>query len=249
LNAKLKLLQVKSTEVRLVSLNSMKIDHIFFDLDHTLWDFEKNSALTFGKILPEAGVHVPFDSFLETYIPINMKYWKLYREEKVSKVHLRYGRLKETFDAIDHVVSDTVINHLSEEYILQLPNFNHLFEGTFELLNYLKSKYELHIITNGFQEVQTLKMSKSGILEYFDKVITSESVGVKKPNPRVFQFAMREAKALPDTSLMIGDNLEADIQGALDVGMKVIHFNSENLSEIPQNIISVTNLLEIKQYL
>ena len=127
--------------------------------------------------------------------------------------------------------------------------FNHLFEGTFELLDYLKDKYELHIITNGFEEVQTLKMSKSGILDYFNHVITSESVGVKKPNPKVFEFAMQEAKTQPGASLMIGDNLEADIQGALNVGMQVIHFNSENLPDIPQNIISVTNLLEIKRYL
>lgn len=240
---------MKSTEVRLVSLSPMKIDHIFFDLDHTLWDFEKNSALTFGKILPEAGVHVPMDAFLHAYVPINLKYWKLYREEKVSKVKLRYSRLKETFDLINYDVSDQVIDHLSEEYILQLPNYNHLFEGTFDLLDYLKNKYELHIITNGFQEVQTLKMSKSGILNYFDQIITSESVGVKKPNPKVFQFAMKKAKALPDNSIMIGDSLEADIQGALGVGMKVIHFNAENLPNIPQNIISVDKLLEIKQYL
>jgi putative hydrolase of the HAD superfamily len=227
----------------------MKIDHVFFDLDHTLWDFEKNSALTFGKILPEAGVHVPFDTFLQAYVPINLKYWRLYREEKVSKVNLRYSRLKETFDLINYDVSDQVIDHLSEEYILQLPNYNHLFDGTLELLDYLKDKYELHIITNGFQEVQTLKMSKSGILNYFDQIITSESVGVKKPNPKVFQFAMKEARALPITSVMIGDSIEADIQGALGVGMKVIHFNAENLPNIPQNIISVANLLEIKQYL
>lgn len=249
MNQKLKLLQFKSTEVRLVSLPSMKIDHVFFDLDHTLWDFEKNSALTFDKILPEAGVHLDFDAFLKTYVPINMKYWKLYREEKVSKENLRYGRLKETFDAINLEVSDAIINHLSEEYIHQLPNFNHLFEGTFELLDYLKEKYELHIITNGFQEVQSLKMSKSGILDYFNQVISSESVGVKKPNPRVFEFAMQEAKTKPTSSMMIGDNIEADIQGALNVGMNVIHFNSENLTDIPQNIISVTSLLEIKQYL
>ncbi len=249
MNPKLKLLQVKSTEVRLVSLISMKIDHIFFDLDHTLWDFEKNSSLTFGKILPEAGVHLDFNTFLEVYAPINMKYWKMYREEQVSKAKLRYGRLKETFDAMNQDVSDEIINHLSEEYIHQLPNFNHLFEGAFELLDYLKDKYELHIITNGFEEVQTLKMSKSGILDYFNEIITSESVGVKKPNPRVFEFAIQKANTQPEVSLMIGDNLEADIQGALNVGMKVIHFNSENLVDIPQNIISVANLLEIKQYL
>lgn len=227
----------------------MNLEHIFFDLDHTLWDFEKNSALTFGKILPEAGVDINFDNFLFTYIPINSKYWKLYREDKVSKAKLRYARLKETFDALKCEVSDEVIRHLSEEYIRQLPNFNHLFEGTFELLDYLKDKYQLHMITNGFEEVQTLKMSKSGILDYFQKIITSESVGVKKPNPRVFQFALSKAQALPENSMMIGDNLEADIQGALEVGMRAIHFNPEDIKDIPENVISVAKLLEIKQYI
>lgn len=240
---------IKTVGLRLVSLRPMKIQHIFFDLDHTLWDFERNSALAFQKILPEAGVMIEFDNFIKHYAPINAKYWKLYREEKVSKANLRYGRLKETFDAIGHHVEDSVIDHLAEEYIHELPNFNHLFAGTIDILNYLHSSYELHIITNGFEEVQTLKMQKSGILGYFDKIITSESVGVKKPNPKVFRFALDRASAKPQHSMMIGDNLEADIQGALDVGMNAIHYNSENLEDIPENVISVTNLLEIKQYL
>lgn len=227
----------------------MKIEHIFFDLDHTLWDFERNSALTFQKILPEAGVTLEFDQFITSYIPINAKYWKLYRDEKVSKVDLRYSRLKETFDAIDLDVSDDVINHLSEEYITQLPNFNYLFDGTFEILDYLQEKYELHIITNGFEEVQTLKMETSGILHYFKEIITSESVGVKKPNSKVFHYALEKANTRPEISMMIGDNLEADIQGAMNVGMNVLHYNSENLEDIPQNIRSVGHLLEIKQYL
>lgn len=227
----------------------MKIEHIFFDLDHTLWDFERNSALTFRKILPEADVHLEFDDFIKNYVPINAKYWKLYRDEKVSKEDLRYARLKETFDAMNFEVADETIHHLSEEYIYQLPNFNYLFEGTFEILDYLKEKYVLHIITNGFEEVQTLKMRTSGILDYFTEVITSESVGVKKPNAKVFHHALEKAQTLPEVSIMIGDNLEADIQGALNVGMKVIHYNSENLTDIPQNIRSVRHLLEIKQYL
>jgi len=235
--------------IRFLSLNSMKIEHIFFDLDHTLWDFEKNSALTFRKILPEAGVNLEFNEFIECYSPINAKYWKLYREERVSKSDLRYSRLKDTFDALNYEVQDEVINFLSEEYINQLANFNHLFDGTFEILEYLKEKYQLHIITNGFEEIQSLKMRKSGIIDFFKEVITSESVGVKKPNPKVFNYAIEKANAKPEVSMMIGDNLEADIQGALNVGMQVIHYNSENLSEIPQNVTSVNHLLEIKRYI
>ena len=227
----------------------MEVTHIFFDLDHTLWDFEKNSALTFQKILPEADVDLVHEQFINTYIPINAKYWKLYREEKVSKAALRYARLKETFHALKYEISDKKINSLAKEYILQLPNFNHLFDGTLELLDYLKEKYTLHIITNGFEEVQTLKMKKSKIFHYFTEVITSESVGVKKPNPKVFLHAMKKAGSSPKESLMIGDNIEADIQGALATGMKAIHCNFENTGIIPNNITSIRHLLQIKQYI
>tara|TARA_B100000787_G_C16199059_1_gene303390 strand:- start:4668 stop:5351 length:684 start_codon:yes stop_codon:yes gene_type:complete len=227
----------------------MKIQHIFFDLDHTLWDFEKNSALTFQEILPASNITVDFDLFMKTYIPINFSYWKKYREEKVSKEELKYLRLKETFDALDYYVNDVTIHYLSEEYIVNLPNHNHLFEGTFEILDYLQSKYQLHIITNGFEEIQTQKMEKSGISKFFTAVITSESVGVKKPNPKVFEFALDKVNTTAANSIMIGDNLEADIQGALNCGIKAIHYNSEKINLIPENIISINHLIDLKQYL
>ncbi|MDT7833478.1 YjjG family noncanonical pyrimidine nucleotidase [Flavobacteriaceae bacterium S356] len=225
------------------------IQHVFFDLDHTLWDFEKNSALTFKKILHEYSVNVSFESFIDIYKPINANYWKLYREERVSKEKLRYGRLNETFEKLNYNASDDLINLLSEKYIEHLPSFNHLFEGTFELLEYLQDKYVLHIITNGFEEVQTVKMEKSGILSYFNEIITSESVGVKKPNPKVFKYALEKANAKSENSLMIGDNLEADIQGALNCNFSVIHCNFDEEKVKLDNLISVTSLNEIMKYL
>ncbi len=227
----------------------MKIKHIFFDLDHTLWDFEKNSALTFLEILPAANISIDIDRFLESYIPINLNYWKKYREEKVSKKDLKYLRLKETFDMLNYIVDDATINRLSDQYIKTLPNHNHLFDGTFEILEYLQNKYYLHIITNGFVEIQTQKMKKSGIYNFFNQIITSESVGVKKPNPKIFKFALEKAKTTALKSVMIGDNLEADIQGAMKSGMKAVHFNSKKTNILPKNITSVNHLLEIKKYL
>lgn len=225
------------------------IKHVFFDLDHTLWDFEKNSALTFKRILKEYDVKVSFNAFIEIYKPINANYWKLYREERVSKEMLRYGRLNETFKKLNYTASDHLIDTLSEKYIEHLPNFNYLFEGTLELLDYLQDKYELHIITNGFEEVQTIKMEKSGILSYFNAIITSESVGVKKPNPKVFKYALEKANAKSENSLMIGDNLEADIQGALNCDFSVIHCNFEGEKIALDNLISVTSLNEIMKYI
>ena len=143
----------------------MNIKHIFFDLDHTLWDFETNSARAFDFIFMDNKVDVDLNSFLRIYAPINHKYWKLYREEKVTKPALRYKRLKETFDLLNYNISDDLINYLAIVYIDNLPNYNMLFEGTIEVLDYLSPKYEMHIITNGFEEVQTKKMENSIFLK------------------------------------------------------------------------------------
>ncbi len=226
----------------------MNIQHIFFDLDHTLWDFETNSAKAFDFIFKENAVTVDMMSFLKVYIPINHRYWKLYRDEKVSKSALRYRRLRESFDALNYTVSDDLIHHLSKVYIDNLPNYNQLFDGTVEVLNYLEPKYEMHIITNGFDEIQDLKLERSGIKKYFNKVITSESVGVKKPNPKIFDYALQSANALPEHSIMIGDNLEADVQGALNMNMKAIFCNFEEQT-IHDDVISIHNLYELKKHL
>lgn len=204
------------------------IKHVFFDLDHTLWDFDKNSGLTFKKIFELNNINIELGTFLEVYEPINLKYWKLYREERVSKPDLRYGRLKEAFDTVGVSVNDDMINHLSVAYIDYLTTFNHLFEGTIEVLEYLQYKYHLHIITNGFEEAQERKMQNSKIRSYFKTVTNSEMVGVKKPNPRIFNFALNSAEANPNESMMIGDSLEADIEGAQKVGMRTIHFDYED---------------------
>ena len=230
----------------------MNIKHIFFDLDHTLWDFETNSAKTFEFIFKENNIDVLLDNFLHHYVPINHQYWKLYREDKVTKSVLRYKRLKDSFNAMNYKVSDVMIDHLAEVYIDNLANYNKLFDGAVELLNYLSPKYQMHIITNGFEEIQTKKMKASGILHFFDQIITSESVGVKKPNPKIFNHALFLAEANVEHSIMIGDNLEADILGAQQVGLKTIFFNIHNTSEaFPENFkpIIVDKLIEIKQYL
>ena len=224
------------------------IKHIFFDLDHTLWDFEKNSSKTFEFILRKNNIDINLNEFLKEYKPINQYYWKLYREEKIAKPDLRYARLKDTFRNINYAINDDIINLLADEYIDCLSNYNELFEGTFEILDYLKQKYSLHIITNGFNEVQMLKLKNSAINTYFDKVITSESAGVKKPNPKIFYHALSITNAEASESLMIGDNLEADVFGAINAGLKAIHFNFEN-SVSDSSFTTISKLEELKLYL
>ncbi|WP_425077254.1 YjjG family noncanonical pyrimidine nucleotidase [Psychroserpens sp. S379A] len=224
------------------------IKHVFFDLDHTLWDFDKNSALTFNKIFELHKLDVDSNQFLSVYEPINLNYWKLYREEKIDKSNLRYKRLKDTFDAIEFEVSDDTINQLSEDYITYLTTFNHLFEGTFDILKHLKQKYQLHIITNGFDEAQQKKMDNANISQYFTTITNSEIAGVKKPNPIIFNYALDMAKAKPHESIMIGDNIEADIFGALDVGFDAILFNYHKV-QAEAHIKQVNSLLDLKMYL
>jgi len=224
------------------------IKHIFFDLDHTLWDFDKNSALTFQKIFGLHNVKVDHSQFVSAYEPINLNYWKLYRDEKIDKDDLRYYRLKDTFDALDLEVEDPLIKILSNDYIAHLSSFNHLFEGTFELLDYLRPNYQLHIITNGFDEAQQKKMDNSKIAPYFKTVTNAELAGVKKPNPIIFNYALNLAKAKPEESLMIGDNYEADILGAKALGWDVILFNYHNITA-EADIKQVKLLQELKAYL
>jgi len=224
------------------------IKHVFFDLDHTLWDFERNSAQAFRTIFSRNEIELDLEEFLRAYKPINEQYWKLYREERISKPKLRYGRLSDAFGAIGHKVTDDLINTLSVQYIEHLPDHNALFKGAIPVLDYLSAKYTLHIITNGFNEVQHLKLSRSNIAVYFNQVITSESVGVKKPNPRIFNHALERAQAAAHESLMIGDSVEADVLGALKVNMKAIHFNHDNRT-VDAAITSINKLEELKQFL
>lgn len=224
------------------------IKDVYFDLDHTLWDFDKNSALTFDVILKEENIGLDVQEFLDTYIPINMDYWARYRNNSISKEDLRIGRLRDSFDVLKVQVSDKVINSLSNKYIDVLPGFNHLLQDTKEILSYLKPKYKLHIITNGFEEIQHNKMQNSQIAEYFDTITTSEEAGVKKPHLAIFEKALQKSNAEPENSIMIGDSYEADIEGAQNAGLHVVYFDyyKKFLNvEVPQ----IQKLNELRLYL
>lgn len=224
------------------------VKDIFFDLDHTLWDFDKNSMLAFKRVFKKFKITIEFHAFLKIYEPINVEYWKKYREDKVSKENLRRGRLIDSFNFFDLIYTTEKIDEIADAYIQELPFDNHLFEGALEILDYLILKYRLHIITNGFEEVQHKKLKNSGIDHYFSTVTTSEEVGLKKPNPKVFLTALNKANSLPTQSVMIGDSLEADILGANNIGMQTIFYNYRNES-ISKKIKSIDSLLEIKNYL
>lgn len=207
------------------------ITDIFFDLDHTLWDFEKSTALTFQSILEKNQVEVVLADFLAVYRPTSREYWKLYKEGEISKVEMRFKRLKRTFDSMGIQISDVLVATLDREYIEYHPAVPSLMPYADEVLAYLLPKYKLHIITNGFWEIQEKKLRGSGIYQYFDQIINSEMAGVQKPHPHIFQLALQSANVIPENALMIGDSLEVDVMGAKAVGMHALHINSNREPE------------------
>ena len=227
---------------------STKITDVFFDLDHTLWDFERNSALAFETVFKMQDLDSNMSDFLLIYIPINREYWERYRKDEITQKELRFGRLKDTFDLLKVDIEDDIIVLLSQQYIHHLPKFYHLYDGTIEILEYLKTKYNLPIITNGFAEVQDNKLNNSYITHYFNTITNSEMAGVKKPNSLIFEYALNLAKTKKENSIMIGDCIEADVQGALDAGLDAIFFNENNVF-VSENIKQVNHLLELKKYL
>ena len=229
-------------------MKNNRIQHVFFDLDHTLWDFDKNSELAFDTIFKQHHPQIKTSHFIEKYSPINQACWKLYQYDKITHEELRYKRLKDSFDALDYIISDEAIHQIADDYITFLPDNNHLFDGAIEILDYLSSHYQLHIITNGFADVQYKKIANSNIDTYFKTITNSEMAGVKKPNPIIFQHALELAQAKKEQSIMIGDCLEADVQGAIDFGIEALFFNPNN--EIsPKGITEINHLLELKNYL
>ncbi len=224
------------------------IKHVFFDLDHTLWDFDKNSKLAYEQIFREEKLGIDIDQFISIYQPLNLKFWRMYRHNEISKEELRFQRFKQAFDAVGYATTTAEIDRYADLYIEYLPNHNHLFAGCNEMLETLQKKYVLHIITNGFDEVQDLKMTKSGLSKYFKTCLTAETAGIKKPDSRIFQQALNLAGATASESLMIGDSYEADILGGKNAGLKTIWFHQTD-EVIPVDQVIVKKLEEIPDLL
>ena len=224
------------------------ITDVFFDLDHTLWDFDKNSEMAFDRIFKNRFPEIKIQDFIAKYAPINQECWKLYQNDKITHLELRYNRLKFSFDALNINISDENINQIANDYIEFLTDNNHLFDGAIEVLDYLRTKYRLHIITNGFANVQDKKINNALLSGYFQTITNSELAGVKKPNSIIFDYAVNVAKASKQNSVMIGDCLDADVNGALNAGLDAIFFNDKKIT-VPDNIKQINHLLELKKYL
>jgi putative hydrolase of the HAD superfamily len=208
---------------------SMKYKHLFFDLDHTLWDFDVNAKLTLLELyeilgLQERGVN-DFERFYQNYLEHNTKLWERYRKGFIQQAELRIKRMRLTL--LDFKIADEhLAEALSVKFLQLLPTRNILFPYAIEILEYLSSKnYQLHLITNGFEEVQHSKIKNSKISHFFGKVITSEASNSLKPSKEIFEYALGAAKATKQESIMLGDDLEADIIGASKAGLDQVYIN------------------------
>lgn len=233
-----------------------KYQDIFFDLDHTLWDYESSARQTLFDLYKRydlsAKVSLDENELCESFFRINNELWDKYNKGEISKYILRTQRFKMVFEAIGvemKLFGENDISQFNKAYLYECPQKPNLIEGAIELLDSLSGKYELHIITNGFVEVQATKMEMSGLSKYFHHVITSEGARAKKPHNKIFDFAMKQTGANITSSIMIGDNLSTDIKGARDYGLDQIFFNPDEILHHYSVTHEVNKLKDIKAIL
>lgn len=229
----------------------MKYHHIFFDLDHTLWDFEANARATLWDLfialkLEERGVY-NFDLFHKNYLVHNEKLWEHYRNGFVKQDELRVKRMR--LSLLDFKIADEKLaNEMSTRFLDLLPTRTILFPYSKEILMYLTDKgYSLHLITNGFENTQHSKLKYSGLTGFFKEIITSEGSNSLKPNKEIFDFALEKTKASLNESIMIGDSIEVDIIGAMNVGMDQVFVNHQHITTEVKPTYTVNSLKELEE--
>jgi putative hydrolase of the HAD superfamily len=238
-------------EIWLTALNFKMIKHIFFDLDHTIWDFDRNAEETLHELyevhqLSTLGL-ISASEFITKYTQNNHSLWAQYHLGLITKEILRAERFHRTFVELG-VEPARIPREFEEDYVRISPTKTNLFEGAQKVLAYLQQKYTLHIISNGFKETTLTKMDRSGLNPYFTNVIISEDVGFNKPDKAVFEYALSKAQATKTESIMIGDSLEADIYGAQNFGIPAIFFNplkKEKPLDVPHQITHLEELIAL----
>ena len=225
--------------------------HLFFDLDHTLWDFDKNAKATlteiYGLFSLDTKVNAAFDDFYRQYLFHNQVLWDRYHKGFITADDLKWKRMWRTL--LDFKIADELLaKNISGRFLEILPTQKEVFPHTFEILDYLLDKnYVLHLITNGFEKTQWSKLKHSGLDKYFTHVITSEASNSLKPKKEIFDYAMDKAGATLSDSIMIGDNLDADIQGAINAGMDNIFVNHINATTAVKPTYIIKHLQELEE--
>ena len=231
----------------------MKYRHLFFDLDHTLWDFATNAQETLHQLYHdyELARHgtFSFEQFSDRYNEVNLALWRLYQANKVTQKQLRALRFSRTFSKLGVAEADIPVD-ISARFTDILPRKSAVFPHTHEVLGYLRGQgYVLHLITNGFEDVQHIKLASSKLTDYFQEIITSEASGCLKPDPRMFAHSLARAGATAAESLMIGDNLECDVLGAYNAGIDQVYFNPDKRRHFVQTTYEIASLDELRGFL
>lgn len=228
----------------------MAYKDLFFDLDHTLWDFELNSKETMQELyenhkIASLGI-TDFDAFFNIYTAHNHRLWDRYAKGFIKQEELRWKRIY--LSLLDFKIANEQLSKaMSIEFLKILPTKKKLFPYTIEILNYLKEKnYSLHLITNGFESVQFQKIQNAQIAHFFTEVITSEVSNSLKPNKEIFEYALKSSKATLAESIMIGDNETADIQGGINIGMDTVFVNHLNVAPTLPATYTITHLKELE---
>lgn len=231
----------------------MTYRNIFFDLDHTIWDFEANAKDSIQEVfiqtnLKERGIE-NFDLFFDQYSVHNARLWDLYTKGRVKQDVLKWKRMY--LAMLDFKIADEVLaKEMDKQFLTILPTKSKVFPHTFEILDYLLEKnYRLHLITNGFDAIQAGKLKSSQMEKYFENVVTSESSGSLKPNPEIFEYALDVSKAERQSSIMIGDNQDADIAGANNVEIDTVWVNHIAAKQVVPSKYTITSLDQLKDIL
>ncbi|MCU0323088.1 MAG: YjjG family noncanonical pyrimidine nucleotidase [Chitinophagaceae bacterium] len=227
--------------------------HLFFDLDHTIWDFETNAKETLQDLyiqhaLIERGIN-DFDAFFNHYSFHNERLWDRYTKGLIKQDELRWKRM--SLALLEYKIADEQLSRqMAIDFLNLLPTKKNLFPHTIEVLDYLRNKnYVIHLITNGFEAVQHNKIRNSNLDQYFTEVITSEASNSLKPKKEIFDFALQKSGAELASSIMIGDNQEADIQGGINAGMDTVFVNHLKVIPTVKATYTIEHLQELENIL
>lgn len=227
------------------------IKHIFFDLDNTLWDTDKNSKLTLKNIYEnlkiEEKYQLQFSDFYISYYNRNENLWSLYRQDKVSKADILEKRFRDTFLEF-HINDPAIWDYFNANFLTQIMENNNLIEYAEEILKYLKTKgYQLHVVSNGFIIQTEQKVQETCIKDYITSLTSGEEINKRKPAKEVFELGLKKAHALVNESAFIGDDWEADVLGSQRIGMFPVYFNYKKEDHYKNaEIPIIKNLLELK---
>lgn len=226
--------------------------HILFDLDHTLWDFERNSMETLVELFDfyDLGRFKKFNcqDFTNKFREVNTVLWDLYDRNEIDRYYIRAFRFQMILKQLG-LEDEDIPPDISEVYLRICPTKGNVVPDTFEVLDYLKGQYKMHIITNGFDDIQDTKLNSSNLKGYFDKIFTSEAVGFKKPSKEMFEKAVEWIGTDKKSCVMVGDNIETDIKGAINASLDVIFFNPDKLLHDLPVTYEIASLLELKTIL